>query len=111
MTTPTVICFGELLIDMIATHPGNLTHADGFVKKFGGAPANTACGLAKLDIPVAFMGKVGNDPFGHFLKDTLEQNHVNTNQLITSMHLPTTLAFVSLTQSGERDLGNSKPAW
>jgi fructokinase len=65
MTHPSALCFGELLIDMIATNTGSLIRSDGF-EKFGGAPANTACGLAKLGIPVSFMGKVGNDPFGHF---------------------------------------------
>lgn len=103
MTNPSVLCFGELLIDMIATNTGSLTQSDGFLKKFGGAPANTACGLAKLGIPVSFMGKVGDDPFGQFLKQTLEANHVQTNHLILSNDFPTTLAFVSLTETGERD--------
>jgi fructokinase len=103
MTHPSVLCFGELLIDMIATNTGSLIESDGFLKKFGGAPANTACGLAKLGTPVAFMGKVGNDPFGHFLKQTLEQNSVSTDHLVLSNIYPTTLAFVSLTENGERD--------
>ncbi len=103
MTNSSVLCFGELLIDMIATNTGSLIQADGFLKKFGGAPANTACGLAKLGANVAFMGKVGNDPFGHFLKQTLEENHVSTDHLVLSNLYPTTLAFVSLTEAGERD--------
>lgn len=103
MTNPSVLCFGELLIDMIATNTGSLIHSDGFLKKFGGAPANTACGLAKLGITVSFMGKVGDDPFGHFLKQTLEQNNVSTSHLVLSKTYPTTLAFVSLTKNGERD--------
>lgn len=103
MTHPSVLCFGELLIDMIATTTGSLLAADGFLKKFGGAPANTACGLAKLGLPVSFMGKVGDDPFGHFLKQTLEENNVATDHLVLSTLYPTTLAFVSLTQNGERD--------
>jgi len=88
---------------MIATNTGSLVQSDGFLKKFGGAPANTACGLAKLGTPVSFMGKVGDDPFGHFLKQTLKENHVETNHLILSKDFPTTLAFVSLTETGERD--------
>jgi len=96
-------CFGELLIDMIATNTGSLEESEGFLKKFGGAPANTAADLAKLGVPVRFMGKVGDDPFGHFLKDTLDENGVNTDSLILSKTEKTTLAFVSLTESGERD--------
>ena len=63
----TITCFGEVLIDMIATEAGKLSEVKGFLKKFGGAPANTAVGLAKLGVPVTFIGKVGNDAFGNFL--------------------------------------------
>src|SRR3989344_433733 len=96
-------CFGELLVDMIATNTGPLEASEGFLKKFGGAPANTAADLAKLGVPVRFMGKVGDDPFGHFLKGALDENGVDTDSLILSKTEKTTLAFVSLTESGERD--------
>jgi fructokinase len=98
-----VLCFGELLIDMISTTTGDLVASDGFLKKFGGAPANTAMGLAKLGNSVMFMGKVGNDPFGHFLKKTLDDNHVDTSHLMLSGTSRTTLAFVALEENGERD--------
>lgn len=98
-----VVCFGELLIDVISTDTGSLIKAKGFLKKFGGAPANTAAGLAKLGVPVGFIGKVGDDPFGHFLKGVLDENGVDTDSLILSRTEKTTLAFVSLTESGERD--------
>jgi fructokinase len=98
-----ILCFGELLVDMISTTTGDLIASDGFLKKFGGAPANTAMGLAKLGNTVSFMGKVGNDPFGHFLKQTLEENHVDTHALMMSDEFRTTLAFVALEENGERD--------
>mgnify|MGYP001591193711 CR=1 FL=1 len=103
MNNSSIVCFGELLIDMISTNPGSLQKAEGFLKKFGGAPANTAADLAKLGVPVRFIGKVGDDPFGHFLKGTLEDYGVETSSLIFSRIEKTTLAFVSLTESGERD--------
>ncbi|MBU1323014.1 carbohydrate kinase [Patescibacteria group bacterium] len=98
-----VVCFGELLIDMIAMNPGNLVEAEGFLKKFGGAPANTASGLAKLGLPVSFIGKVGQDPFGYFLKRELDTYKVNTKKLVMSETGTTTLALVSLTKQGDRD--------
>lgn len=98
-----VVCFGELLIDMIATSPGDLSQTEGFLKKFGGAPANTACGLVKLGTPATFIGKVGNDSFGKFLKNTLDEYGVDSSNLILSGKEMTTLAFVSLTEAGERD--------
>ncbi len=98
-----VVCFGEVLIDMISLTVGDLIASKGFLKKFGGAPANTAMGLVKLGIPVAFMGKIGDDPFGHFLKQTLENYRVNTDSLVVSKNDKTTLAFVSLGDQGQRD--------
>lgn len=98
-----IVCFGELLIDMISTTVGDLQNSEGFLKKFGGAPANTAAGLAKLGLSVRFMGKVGDDPFGHFLKSTLDEVDVETDRLLMSKTDKTTLAFVSLGPNGERD--------
>lgn len=98
-----ITCFGELLIDMISTNTGSLVASEGFLKKFGGAPGNTASGLAKLGVPVSFIGKVGSDPFGIFLKDSLTLNGVDTKGLVMSKTDRTTLAFVSLTAAGERD--------
>lgn len=98
-----ITCFGELLVDMIALNPGKLTEVDGFLKKFGGAPANTASGLAKLGVPVNYICKVGADPFGEFLKNGLKSYGVNIDGVVTSPTGTTTLAFVSLTEAGERD--------
>lgn len=103
MHNTSVTCFGELLVDMISMTTGDLSRSEGFYKKFGGAPANTAAGLAKLGIPVNFMSKVGDDPYGRFLKHTLENTGVTTTSLIMSKTEKTTLAFVSLTEKGDRD--------
>ncbi len=98
-----ITCFGELLVDMIALNTGKLTEVDGFLKKFGGAPANTASGLAKLGVPVNYICKVGADPFGEFLIKNLKMYGVNIKNVVVSPTGTTTLAFVSLTEAGERD--------
>jgi sugar/nucleoside kinase (ribokinase family) len=98
------ICLGELLIDFVSTVSGvALKDAPGFEKAPGGAPANVAVGLAKLGIKTYFIGKVGKDAFGEFLRGTLNQNGVDTRFLTTTDRAKTTLAFVSLTKEGERD--------
>ena len=94
---------GELIVDMIALETGKLTETSGFLKNFGGAPGNTAIGLAKLGIKVGYVGKVGNDSFGEFLINTLQRNGVDTTGVIKDNYKRTTLAFVSLTETGERD--------
>lgn len=98
------ICLGELLIDFVSTVSGvALKDAPGFEKAPGGAPANVAVGLAKLGIETYFIGKVGKDAFGEFLRETLARNGVNTRFLTMTEKAKTTLAFVSLTKEGERD--------
>lgn len=53
------MCFGELLIDFVPTVGGlSLADAPAFKKAPGGAPANVACGIAKLGGNAAFVGKV-----------------------------------------------------
>jgi fructokinase len=46
---------------------------------------------------------VGNDPFGRFLKKTLDDVKVDTSMLVLDSKYNTTLAFVSLKSDGERD--------
>ena len=68
----------------------------------GGAPANVAVAAAKLGAKTAFIGKVGNDAFGKLLLDTVRQNGVNADGMVVSDTANTTLAVVSLQESGER---------
>src|SRR5699024_7965929 len=81
----------------------DLIKGQNFEKQAGGAPANVCATIAKLGGEALFNGKVGNDPFGIFLKQTLEQVHVDTSMLLLDDEHPTTLAFVSLKEDGERD--------
>ena len=98
------ICLGELLIDFVPTVTGTgLTDAPAFIKAPGGAPGNVAVGLARLGVQSAFMGKVGDDAFGHFLADTLTQAGVDVGPLRFSSEARTALAFVSLRADGERE--------
>jgi fructokinase len=99
-----VVCLGELLIDFVPTVTGtSLIEAPAFKKAPGGAPANVAVGLARLGTPAAFMGKVGDDPFGHFLAQILADAGVDVGPLRFSDAARTALAFVSLHADGERE--------
>jgi len=101
---PDVVCLGELLIDFVPTVTGtSLIDAPAFKKAPGGAPANVAVGLARLGVPSAFMGKVGDDPFGHFLAQTLADGGVDVRPLRFTGQARTALAFVSLRSDGERE--------
>ncbi|WHY00106.1 carbohydrate kinase [Neobacillus sp. DY30] len=100
----TIICMGELLIDFFCTDVDiNLMEGKNFLKQAGGAPANVCATIAKLGGTAQFCGKVGNDPFGHFLKKTLDDVQVDTSMVVLDDVHPTTLAFVSLQANGQRD--------
>ncbi|MFO1073115.1 MAG: PfkB family carbohydrate kinase [Geminicoccaceae bacterium] len=99
-----VVCLGDLLIDFVPTVTGKgLADAPAFVKAPGGAAANVAVGLTRLGATSAFLGKVGDDPFGHFLADTLAGEGVDVGGLRFETRARTALAFVSLRADGERE--------
>lgn len=93
-----VISLGEALIDFIPVDDKNII----FEKNPGGAPANVAVGLSKLDTRTAFIGKVGNDVLGRFLYDRLNNEDVNLNNMILTDQAKTALTIVTLDQKGDR---------
>jgi fructokinase len=98
-----VVAMGELLIDFVALESGvSVGEASGFQKAPGGAPANVAVAIQRLGKQSAFMGQVGDDPFGHYLAAVLKADGVNIEGLRFNSAARTMLAFVSLRADGER---------
>lgn len=96
-----VAAMGEILIDF--TLQGYNTDGQRlFAQNAGGAPANVLIAIQRLGGKTAFLGKVGDDMHGLFLKEVLENDNVNTDGLIIDNKFFTTLAFVSLNEKGER---------
>lgn len=96
-----LVALGELLIDFTpaGTSPAGKPL---FEQNPGGAPANVLAAVVKLGKQGAFMGMVGNDQFGVFLRDTLRVNGIETRGLKSSNTVNTTLAFVHLAPDGDR---------
>jgi len=84
-----VVC-GEGLIDMVPVQCGA---GQGYVPRPGGSPFNVAIGLARLDVPVAFLGRFSRDQFGHRLVQHLRDNGVQLRYLRYGPER-STLAFV-----------------
>lgn len=98
------VCLGELLVDMVPEPVGvALEEVAAFRPAPGGAPANVAAGLARLGNPSRFVGKVGDDAFGHRAVGVLAAAGVQVGQVCRSPEARTTLAFVSLRADGERE--------
>ena len=96
-----VVALGEILIDF--TLCGTLEAGQRlFEQNPGGAPANVLTALSKFGRKTAFIGKVGKDVHGAFLKEVLVENGIATDGLVEGEDAFTTLAFVALSAEGER---------
>lgn len=96
-----VTALGEILIDFTPSYSSDNVYPC-FVQNPGGAPANVLACMAKLGAKTAFIGKVGKDIFGTFLRQVLSEYGIDTSGLKYSDTLNTTLAFVKLDENGDR---------
>jgi sugar/nucleoside kinase (ribokinase family) len=91
------LCVGEALVDLVCEHPvGSLVEADAFVPHFGGSVANAAVTAARRGADVALAGGVGDDAWGHWLRDRLQAEGVGTDHFIIGGAAHTPVAFVTL---------------
>ncbi|MEH0874071.1 aminoimidazole riboside kinase [Pectobacterium cacticida] len=87
---------GDAVVDLIPED------AERYLKCPGGAPANVAVGIARLGGNSAFIGRVGDDVFGHFLTTVLAQENVDTHYMTHDAFHRTSTVVVSLDDRGER---------
>ena len=84
---------GEALVDLVIS-------LDGSIRPYlGGGPYNTARTLGRLDVPVAFLGRVSDDGFGVQIMERLRADGVSTDLVLTTSD-PTTLALATLDATG-----------
>jgi fructokinase len=96
------LCVGEALVDLVCEHPvGSLVEADAFVPHFGGAIANVAVTAARRGADVALAGGVGDDAWGHWLRDRLEAEGVALDHFIMGAAAHTPVAFVTLDRDAQ----------
>ena len=96
-----VVALGEVLIDFASRG----TDASGYPLMQalpGGAPANFLAALTKYGKSTAFLGKVGDDAFGHLLVGTVKDAGIETRGILVDPTVFTTLAFVTFDASGDR---------
>src|SRR5512136_1654715 len=95
-----IVVVGELNGDLLLR--GDVTPAFGQVEKLiddatltlGSSSGIFACGAARLGLRVAFIGKVGDDEFGRFLKQELEAKGIHTQGLVIDPALKTGLTVI-----------------
>lgn len=92
-----IITLGESLIDLFPAEIGRrLVEVSAFFPSPGGAPPNTAVAAARLGARTAFIGKVGDDPFGRYLVESLAAEGVDTRGVRFDDYARTTLAIIAM---------------
>lgn len=94
--TKKIWVLGDAVIDLLPEQNARLLQCP------GGAPANVAVGIARLGGRSAFIGCVGEDPFGEFLQQTLRNEQVDTRWMYQAAGQRTSTVLVSLDERGER---------
>ena len=97
-----VVALGELLIDFAPVSRSE-TGYPVLAAQPGGAPGNFLAALNKFGLRTAMIGKVGDDMFGRLLLGTLQAAGIDTSGVLADPSVFTTMAFVSLDESGNRD--------
>ena len=105
MSLSNVICIGEALIDRLGPLGGDFGSEAHAIDCFGGAPANVACALSRLDVNVSFIGSLGTDQFGNDFKHLMTERCINLSGLQQDSLRPTRIVLVRRDAEGERFFG------
>src|SRR6266571_8407528 len=102
-----ILVAGSLNMDQVVHVPripvlGETLLGAGSLKRVpGGKGANQAVAMARLGAPVAMAGRVGRDPFGEQLLNSLRADSVDTDLVAVDQEEATGVAFIFLTPNGD----------
>lgn len=86
---PAVVTFGETMALFRAAPGEPLRTAGQFTRSIAGAESNVAIGLSRLGCEAAWFGRVGDDPLGLGILDTLRREGVDVSRAIVDGGAPT----------------------
>lgn len=107
---PEIIVVGDANVDIIVQYPRFLDPEKTHVvwpnpeMQGGGTSSNTAAALAKFGLGCAFVGTVGDDNYGRFVRDDLAKLGVDVSGLVVDPSLNTVGVFAFIDETGERYL-------
>ena len=99
---PVVVCLGEALVDRLGSPGGDPAVDQPVDDRLGGAPANVACGLARLGTPVVFAGRLGKDAIGEAFARLFAERGVGTARLQWDAERTSRVVLVRRSSDGER---------
>ncbi len=89
LTAPEVVTFGEAMALFLTEPARRLRGARTFVRSIAGAESNVAIGVSRLGRRAGWFGRVGDDPLGHALLDTLRGEGVEIRRAVVDDGAPT----------------------
>ena len=95
-----VVTVGEAMVLFIAQHRGPLEGVHQFKKLTAGAELKVAVGLSRLGMRVGYVSRVGNDSFGNFLLNFLDQEKIDRSHVQVDRDRPTGFMLKSVTDGG-----------
>lgn len=112
---PDVIVMGDINVDVIFTIPayplpGGEAIASATQIHTGGSAVNTAIALAKMNVDVGFIGRVGQDSLAEKVLSDLKESGVDCSQVQVDPKVSTGLIFITVTVDGERTMFGARGA-
>lgn len=91
-----ILCVGEVLVDFIG-HQENvmINETRDYHRYLGGSPTNVAMNATRLGLNTIMVATVGNDGFGSYIAERLNEVGVNTDHLSVLDDKSTSVIFVS----------------
>lgn len=105
-----VCCVGQMCTDVFLSpvndvpERGHMSLVERATQSIGGCALNTAIGISTLGLRVALLGKVGDDGFGTFLKETLQKTGVNVDAIHQVKGAQSSMSVGLIDADGERTL-------
>lgn len=112
---PDIIVIGDINIDVMLSIPqypipGSETVATSVQLHTGGSAVNTAIALAKMDMEVGFIGRIGQDALAHKILDDLQDAGVDCTHVQVDPKVNTGMVFITVTADGERTMFSARGA-
>ena len=99
-----ILLFGEPLVLLTTTTITSLDEADSFKKSLAGAEVNVAIGLTRLNHQATYLTVLGDDPWGHYIKNKLYLEGIDTSLVYYDQMHPTGMMMKNQVSQGDPDI-------
>ncbi len=75
-----ILLLGEPMALLMANTTGPLESVEQFTRSLSGAEVNVAVGLTRLGHHATYFTRLGDDPFGHYIQQSLTAEGIDTHR-------------------------------